>query len=430
MPNQIKWKFPPNAGGENTGFNNGALDHFKGHPISSTVREVIQNSLDAPKVDEQHPIGVKFKIHEVPRESVLEITSIKEHIESCLVAAEEQEIDAAKNYYKKALRRIENDQHVRFLAIHDYNSKGLLGSTSGSVGSWAALVKGTGISQKQAGSLGSFGHGSKAPFSLSDVRTVFYLSYVQEEDGSVQKRFQGKSILQTHIDPQTDEATQGTGYYGWEENCSPLLDEQIPEWADKIREDVDSKTGTTILIPYFSMGESELPEMVITVIANFYYAIHAGNLVVDVSGEAELTSANSKDKYYEYLPRLPSERDGIDYERIKSNFESLEAVVNPTETSLQEVRGIGVYRWFLKILGDDVEKRTRVAIARKEGMLIRHNPKNLERFQLTKSFEMFVCVEGQNGSELLKKKKNPRHDDFEFDRLEEGDRRQAFADYT
>ena len=430
MSNQIKWKFPPNAGGENIGFNNGALDHFKGYPISSTVREVIQNSLDAPKVDASAPIGVQFKIYEIPRESLLAVTSIKEHIEACLDAASEQKIDSAKSYYMKALKRIEEDKTIRFLAIHDYNSKGLLGPTSGNVGSWSALVKGTGISQKEDGSLGSYGHGSKAPFSLSDIRTVFYLTYVKCEDGSVEKRFQGKSILQTHLDPKTDQSTQGTGYYGWEENCSPLLEEQIPEWALKVREDVDSQTGTTILIPYFSMGKSELPEIVITVIANFYYAIAAGNLVVDVVGESLLTRENSKEKYYEYLERLPSERDGIDFDRILSNFQSLESVVDPTHEFSQEIQGFGSYKWFLKILDDDAEKRTRVAIARKEGMLIRHNPKGLERFRLTKSFEMFVCVEGKKGSELLKRVENPRHDDFEFDRLEGDERKKAWGDYT
>ena len=46
-------------------------------------------------------------------------------------------------------------------------------------GPYAALIKGTGMSQKvTAGSLGSFGHGSKAPFAYSTIRTVFYYTKI------------------------------------------------------------------------------------------------------------------------------------------------------------------------------------------------------------------------------------------------------------
>ena len=429
--NKIAWKFPPNHGGVNTGFNDGAIDHFKGHPLSSTVREVLQNSLDADRVDEEAPAKVCFKIHRINKNDASEVTELKRHLEACLTRANAQNLEPAEIFYRKAISQIETLDEIPFLAIHDYNTRGLAGELNGDVGAWAALVKGAGISQKGLGSLGSFGHGSKAPFTLSDIRTVFYLSYVYDKEAcDIQRRFQGKSILQTHIDPDSDERTQPTGYYGWTHNCAALTDDQIPEWAVKMREDVGGQPGTSILIPYFMLSETELPETAITVIANYYYAIAVGNLEVEIDGEAYLNKETIEEKYWEYSKRLDEERDFIDADRIKNNFESLISVVDPDHQGVQEVEGLDRFSWFIKILDDKDEKRQRVAIARRDGMLIRHKPKKLERFSRCKSFEMFVCVDGQRGSQLLKSVENPRHDDFEFDRLDKEDRANALKKYA
>ena len=427
--NKIAWNFPPNSGGLNVGFNDGAIDHFKGHPLSSTVREVIQNSLDADRVVAAAPAKVCFKIHRISKNDASEVTSIKKHLEACLDRAQAQELEAAQTFYKKAISQIETLDEIPFLAIHDWNTQGLKGPMNSDTGAWSALVKGAGISQKGVGSLGSFGHGSKAPFTLSDIRTVFYLSYVAEEDKPIERRFQGKSILQTHKDPDTEQSTQPTGYFGWTHNCAGLTNEQIPEWAINMREDVGGQPGTSLLIPYFMLAETELPETAITVIANYYYAIAKGNLQVEIHGEASLTEETIKEKYWEYRDRLDQETDYIDADRIRENFESLIAVVEPDDSGTQEVRDLDQFSWFIKILDNQDEKRTRVAIARRDGMLIRHQPKKLERFQRCKSFEMFVCVDGKRGSQLLKSVENPRHDDFEFDRLDLADRPAALKKY-
>ena len=414
-----KWHFPSNSGGELTGFNNGALDQFKGQRLSSTVRELIQNSLDAPKIDDKAPIGVKFRIYKVDSREVPEITFIKNHLVGCRETAERQKIAKAVKFYDHALKSIAERQ-IKVLAVHDYNSKGLTGNQDDDFGAWSALVKGTGLSQKPSGSLGSFGHGSKAPFSLSDIRTVFYLSHIQLQ-GRTELRFQGKSILQSHQLEGVVGRTQGTGYYGWstDSNCSALIDDDVPEWAKRIREDVGDKTGTTILIPCFNLDESELPETAISCISNFYYAIMKNNLEVDIHGETILDVGNIKDKYFEYKDKLEVEKDYIDHIRIAANFESLSSVVEPDYSGIQEVNQLDTFSWYLKLLDEKEDKRTRVVIARKDGMLIKHNPIKLERFQMVKSFEMFVCVDGERGSDLLKSIENPQHNDFEFDRIDD-----------
>ena len=107
------------------------------------------------------------------------------------------------------------------------------------------------------------------------------------------------------------------------------------------------------------------------------------------------------------------------------NFDSILAIIENTHNGVQEVQDLDKFTWYIKLLDDEDERKTRVAIARKDGMLIKHNPWKLERFPFMKSFEMFVCVNGKRGSELLKRVENPKHDDFEFDRIEDPEEKQT-----
>ncbi len=67
-------------------------------------------------------------------------------------------------------------------------------------------------------------------------------------------------------------------------------------------------------------------------------------------------------------------------------------------------------------LTEDISWRS-VGIARSSGMLITRRPIQLERFRGVKNFDLFVCVVGNKGSDLLKSLENPTHDNFEFDRI-------------
>ena len=62
----IGWQFPLNNGGVGAGPNDGAIDHFTGNILSSVVREVIQNSLDARKSVKQ-PVQISFQLDKVAK---------------------------------------------------------------------------------------------------------------------------------------------------------------------------------------------------------------------------------------------------------------------------------------------------------------------------------------------------------------------------
>lgn len=409
----INWSFPLNNNGTNTGFNDGAIDTFAGNRLSSVVREVIQNSLDARKSNDE-PVKISFQLRTVPAKRFKGFAGIRPHLVKSREMALEQDLQHVIDYYDTAIKAIDERTNVPVLCIHDYSTHGLRGNISGASGAWAALVKGTGITQKNAaGSLGSFGHGSKAPFSYSKIRSLFYYTKIETAKGSFEERFQGKSILQTHQSPDGKGLTQAIGFYGHIKELTPLQDEAVPNWAREFRTDVTDDTGTSIYIPYTFYDVDLYPETKITVIANFFYAIQSGALEVTVDEET-LSAENVVEQYWDCVTMLEHEQDDIDVGHIQDCFKSIRTIIEADFHGVQRLAKFGDIKWYIRI-GDDLDKR--VGISRSSGMLITRKAPMLEVFRNVKTFEMFVCVADQEGSELLKRLENPTHDNFEFDRI-------------
>jgi hypothetical protein len=415
-----QWSFPDNGGGEAAGFNDSSIDHFKGRRLSSLVREVIQNSIDA-RVETTKPVVVDFSWCVLATDQVPEVSGLGEHIEMSRETARLQKLDEAVSFYGAASETIESDS-IKFLAIHDTNTTGLEGDLNGPGGAWYALTKGSGLTQKRGTSLGSFGHGSKAPFASSKLRSVFYLSHLSGADGS-ETRFQGKSILQSYR-TKTGGMTQGTGFFGNPERCSPLVDASVPAWAIQMRSDRTVQRGTSIIIPGCIWEEKSTSSVCATAIANFFYAIWKGDLEVIVGTTIKLTAANVVDefkKYNNWINGVNSQLEEVDKEAIEEAFKSIETVVNPTERGEQQVANFGRIDWYIR-MADNVEGRS-VAVARGNGMLITKRAPWLSRFQNLKPFDFFVCVTGE-GSALLKSIENPEHTNFEFERVDDRSKKQ------
>ena len=307
MASDIGWEFPSNGGGAAEGHNNGAVDTFAGQRLSAMVREVIQNSLDAARDASSGPVRISFSLHDAERTDLQGFDELGAHILSCEKMAEEQDLPHVASYYKKAEAALRARKKVSVLVISDHNTTGLVGPLDKQKGPWFALTKGTGITQKQnASSLGSFGHGSKAPFLMADLRTLFYLTKIKVDDGS-QLRFQGKSILLSHEHPgQENVTTQATGFFGVKSGLKPLINEEIPRWAQNLREKDTTDFGTSIIVPFTSFNRGYFPETKITVVANFFYAIREGRLEVTIDGE-QIDESNILEKFEWCLDRLSSE---------------------------------------------------------------------------------------------------------------------------
>ena len=407
------WNFPDNRGGLAAGFNDSSIDTFKGQRLSALVRETIQNSLDAKSRDNM-PVTVQFTISDINSDEIPEIVSLSNHLEKAKATAQKQDLNQAVVFYDTGLSFLKQSK-IKILGIHDYNTTGLTGPITGPTGPWFALTKGAGLTQKNSGgSLGSFGHGSKAPFAFSELRTIFYYTQIKtSEEGS--KRFQGKSILQSY-ELEEGMMSQGTGFYGIPtKGLSPLLDHQIPKWAEELRLQATEDHGTSLFIPAPVIGEGAEKAIMLVAIANFFYAIKSGSLVIKIGKLHVLNSDNIIDNYLSFKDNISSYASELNIEAIEDAFESIETIVSPSVFGEQQIPNFGRIDWYLR-LSPDIETRY-VSVARGNGMLITKRPPGLMRFPNLKTFDFFVCVSGE-GSQILKSIENPEHNNFEFDRID------------
>ena len=61
----LKWTFPPTGGGIEHGFNDSAQEHFRNDAWKHTIRELIQNSLDAVR-NKGKPVEVEISVSDIP----------------------------------------------------------------------------------------------------------------------------------------------------------------------------------------------------------------------------------------------------------------------------------------------------------------------------------------------------------------------------
>jgi hypothetical protein len=421
-----EWKF--DKSGEKEGFNASGIAIFSGNSVESVTRETIQNSLDA-RLDHTLPVRVRFDIHTLQINESPEFLSLKQWIELASKAQHNSPSNQeAENFYKQALVAI-NRYSIQVLAIHDSNTKGLTGpllpSQDEPDGGWVSLVRSSGETNHESeNSLGSFGIGGKAPFALSELRTVFYLSRTSYK-GENQLRFQGKSILQSMWLSES-EFTGKTGFYGLagaDGRSKPLVDDEVPDWARDLRASFATSSGSTLLVAAPSGGymtEEFWDSLKVAVYANFYYAIEAFNLVVELGNGEVLDSDSIRALFKQDILSKPMSKEGLSEEVLAALESSTTIHMDSGPGKNQktfESKTFGKVSWYLR-KGDGVTGRN-VGIARQNGMLITRSAEKLKTFQFATPFDMFVCVEDPRGSEILKRFENPEHNKFDFARVKD-----------
>lgn len=435
MTSDVGWKFPFLNDGTREGFNVSAIDMFKSERLQALVREMIQNSLDA-RDKTSDPVIVRFTLDTT---SDLDDTGFNELARYFKAAHKLEHTQAGKSFYQRAIDQVA-DGHVTFLGVHDYNTRGLTGPTfdppeNPQSGPWLALVKGAGMTFKESSSaLGSFGHGSRAPFAMSELRTLFYLSRIEHE-GSLETRFQGKSILQSVPLTEVTGAPEwcvATGYFGIRTKCLPLTDGEVPRWAIQARPELDRdalSVGTSVYIPEpYGVEEEELlwAEVKLAVVANFYFAVLTNKLVVHL-GEHERIDADSVAQAFDDVVETDLINILKPTDKVVERLESARTVRKKDLSGTLQLEDFGTINWYLRL--DGVVGR-HVGVARGNGMLITRAAEKLQRFPGLKPFDLFVCVSGDQGSELLRKLENPEHTEFAFDRISDmTERKSAEAAY-
>lgn len=412
MADSVGWKFPPTNGGREDGFNDPGTTHFGGAPLPSLARETLQNSLDASLSDEA-PVHVSFELIRLRPEAIGK-SELAAALQACIRESRNDPIATAA--LEDAQRNI-NLTEIPCLRISDRNTTGLRGDQ------WRALVKMQGVSHKPGleGAGGAFGIGKYAPFAVSALRTVFYWTCYREH-GVETEKFQGKSVLISH---QGDlGTTQGTGFYGLKESCSELTGERVPQSFRVLGKDRKPAQGTSLSIVGFRETADWRRRVASSVIENFFYAITNRTLTVIVE------------------PDDSSELFEIDDASLGSWFDLLgarseEVSDDPSDEGDSALREA---RMFWETFKDDepsAEKQDvdlghcrlwvrtaeglpgKVGFVRRTGMLVTTRQRNLIRFPGFRDFLALCVFEDPAGNELLRRMENPKHDQFEPERLPE-----------
>ena len=428
MLTEIGWKFPSTGGGPEFGINDAGIVTYDGSPLSSLAREVIQNSVDE-RQSEAKPVRLHFVIRRVPL-SAFAGAELADHIDQCLAYWPKD--DKAQTILQTARDLLQAD-HLDLLGIIDENTGGLHDDK------WRMLVKMNGASHKEsAGSAGSFGVGKAAPFAVSPLRTVFYWSAFPDCNGELQEQFQGKAVLASHKydyeDGQGEVTTINVGYYGATDNCEPV-NEHIPSKFRHLDADGNPVQGTAIWVGGFDRdhidgeedGGSWQHAIKLSVVENYFYAIGNGDLEVTleppIGSKADdrewRLNRHTLAYHFDQLAARGKDESEIDeqVERSRLYWELMDGA-KPTDEMKQERHGIkGAKLW----IGTEAslpgrELPNRVALIRKGGMLITDEQQRF-RFRNLQDYAAVCLIEDPASNALLKKMENPRHDQFEHERI-------------
>ena len=81
---KTNWLFDLNRDGSSEGWEDAAIKNFRGNPLNNLAREIIQNSLDAPKSAGDGIVTVSFQKETVSAKSVPNAKELKATIKKCI----------------------------------------------------------------------------------------------------------------------------------------------------------------------------------------------------------------------------------------------------------------------------------------------------------------------------------------------------------
>lgn len=263
----MSWNFARTEDKTNSGANVQAFETF--NEDGSIIREIIQNSLDA-KREECENVIVEI---EIARRASSNFPG-KEELLRSLEACYKQFNGTDKKSTLKIKDMIEsfNQESHYIVSFRDRNTNGLLGGLDDkdSGTNLFQLIYGDGTTNKntEKSSGGSFGIGKNAPFTRSQIKSIFYETY----NINNQKHIVGKSILTSHsID---GERRSNRGYY--------IDDSQIEGYLGDLG--MQGDYGTCVHIPFYILKNNSIKEeievLVRDVLLNFMIAIDRNKLEV------------------------------------------------------------------------------------------------------------------------------------------------------
>lgn len=380
-----RWIFPESNTMHRIGIGESGIETFRGSPISSLVREICQNSLDAVK-DKSKPVRVEFEFFEILADEFPDENNLMNTFEQCKSYSETYMNNKdTSRFFDNAIKTIQSDV-IPIIRISDYNTIGLTGSDKiHEVNPWTSLIYSDGISDKDISSGGSYGIGKNAIFVCSKFRTVFYSTL----DIDNKKASQGVSKLISYKN-ENGKFSENIGYYG--DNQKPVYDLLN---LDKTYSRAES--GTDIYVTAFETSENWETEIIASVIENYLLSIYNNKLNVKVN-DVEINMSTLQYLVSKYSDRLNYAQDYYD------------TLTNPnTHTTMLNIDNIGAVT--LKILFGKNFKR-RVLMSRGNGMKIYDQ----DRISSSIFFAGVLIMNDEKVNEVFRAMENPQHNAWEPNR--------------
>ena len=381
IPN-VNWFFASNDGGEDKGINDAGVFTFKGNIYRYLAREIIQNSLDARALASK-PVTVTFNLEQISRTDIPGMDRLTDVFRKC---REFWTRNTEKAFLDNALSLCAQPT-ITALRISDFNTNGVEGADEDRLKNraWYTLTRCSGSSSKEEGEGGSYGLGKHAPFAASSLRTVLYSTRTSETEVA----FQGVARLVTH-EQSAGKKAQNIGFLGGPKGQSIRSNGEIPEGF--LREEL----GTDVVILGFMTGKDWQDQLRLSVLENFWPAIHFGHLEVKID-DLEINKKN--------LATLleASQKDEISAHYYYEAFTSKQSIRDTS--TLPHLKNVDLY-----LHTGEAEMPKRVAMVRKSGMVIW--PK---QFRAAVPYcGVFLC-RNDEGNSKLRAMEPPKHDIWDAD---------------
>ena len=396
-----------------------AATSFRESPLDKFVREILQNSTDARDTN-AGAVEVVFR-EELHPSNLFDAEGLLVHARAAERAAQnEEELPKLVETFRTVVEVL-SEPNLRCLTVADLNTTGLSGEK------WDALILKAGSNRKDsAGAGGSQGVGKNAVFNVSAAKTAFYYTCFQNGKGRKRHRVEkwmGKSVLASHY--ADGERRQHIGFFRSVDR-HPIEGAAIPDAfrAKSPRGRLNiPPNGTAITILGFEpRDENWAEEMVKSAAANFFYAIHRGDLIVTIEpmdGEpTRIDSAELRNVFSRYALATGYESD---IARANAYYNVIRAPAEPDSVKLPAPIGGSVS---LRVALENGPSRS--AYVNQNGMFVTDLPQvHKNPFHIQTSLHSFpryaivVTPDDVHTNDFIIELENPAHDEVQTNSIED-----------
>lgn len=277
-----KFQFEPISRVENYQFPD-SLNDFFSRGVTGTIRENIQNSLDAKLGYSDKPVSVTITFDTIQKKEIPGIEEVFKHINS---------LEGGTDYSARTIKYLQDQEvkeTVQIMTIEDRNTKGLNGadiplSDSGTASStYNAYAYQRGIHPKSDNEQfekkrgGSHGVGKIANNAASDIYLMYFANCDEEGNQNIGGNVQ---LVEHNLDGQ---AYRSTGYF------ADLQNQTLSAFKNKHLNSNFQKNsrGLKNIIPYIRKEFTNPKDIVTAVCDNFFLAILENDLVVNLENRNE-----------------------------------------------------------------------------------------------------------------------------------------------